>query len=80
MPTKHIDDSTAAELEELYGRCVTLTQQPVKEVEVLRQAIYKGIRNIADDDILSAMSVKDTVWSEITAHWPAEGVSGHNNG
>jgi hypothetical protein len=82
MPTKHIDDSTAAELDELYVRCVTLTQQPVKEVEVLRLAIYKGIRNIADDDILSAMSVKDTVWqgladtvwSEITAHWPAEGV------
>ncbi|WP_285143002.1 hypothetical protein [Serratia ureilytica] len=82
MPTKHIDDSTAAELDELYVRCVTLTQQPVKEVEVLRLAIYKGIRNIADDDILSTMSVKDTVWQgladtvwiEITAHWPAEGI------
>lgn len=62
MPTKHIDESTAAELDELYVQCVTLTQQPVKEVEVLRLAIQKGIRNITDDDILSAMSAKDAVW------------------
>ncbi|MGF2402338.1 hypothetical protein ACQUTF_21160 [Enterobacter cloacae] len=38
MPTKHIDDATAAQLDNLYVRCVTLTQQPVKEVEVLRLA------------------------------------------
>jgi hypothetical protein len=31
---------------------VTLTQQPVKEVEVLRLAILNGIGNITDNDIL----------------------------
>ena len=86
MPTKHIDDATAAQLDELYVRCVTLTQLPVKEVEVLRLAIHKGISNIDDDDILSAMSVKDTVWknpaetvwNEITSSWPAEGIDAEN--
>ncbi|QCK75681.1 hypothetical protein E4K08_02935 (plasmid) [Raoultella ornithinolytica] len=48
MPTKHIDDATAAQLDDLYVRCVTLTQQPVKEVEVLRLAIQTGIGNISD--------------------------------
>lgn len=82
MPTKHIDDATALQLDDLYVRCVTLTQQPVKEVEVLRLAIQTGIGNITDNDILSAMSVKDsvwkalaeTVWTEITKQWPAEGI------
>ncbi|OWY74510.1 hypothetical protein [Pantoea sp. AMG 501] len=84
MPTKHIDDRTAAELDELYVRCVTLTQQPVKEVEVLRLAVQKGISNIADDDILAAMSVKDSVWKalaakvwkDVTAWWPEEAIFG----
>lgn len=83
MPTKHIDDATAAQLDELYVRCVTLTQQPVKEVEVLRLAIQKGIHNIADDDILASMSVKDSVWerlaqqiwTEVTAWWPEVAIS-----
>ena len=82
VPTKHIDDATSAQLDDLYVRCVTLTQQPVKEVEVLRLAIQTGIGNITDNDILSAMSVKDsvwkalaeTVWSEMTKQWPAEGI------
>ncbi|EGT4357312.1 hypothetical protein ACN5OL_004213 [Cronobacter sakazakii] len=86
MPTKHIDDSTAAELDELYVRCVTLTQQPVKEVEVLRLAIQKGIKNIADDDILASMSVKNTVWkeladivwNEVTPCWPLDAITGSN--
>lgn len=86
MPTKHIDDRTAAELDELYVRCVTLTQQPVKEVEVLRLAVQKGISNIADDDILAAMSVKDSVWkvladsvwNEVTLSWPLNAISGSN--
>jgi hypothetical protein len=83
MPTKHIDDATAAQLDDLYVRCVTLTQQPVKEVEVLRLAIQKGIHNIADDDILATLSVKDSVWeqlaaqtwSEVAAWWPEEAIS-----
>ncbi|EGH3123351.1 hypothetical protein J9R05_004759 [Salmonella enterica] len=86
MPTKHIDDRTAAELDELYVRCVTLTQQPVKEVEVLRLAIQKGINNIADDDILASMSVKNTVWkgladmvwNEVTPFWPLDAITGSN--
>lgn len=86
MPTKHIDDGTAAELDELYVRCVTLTQQPVKEVEVLRLAIQKGINNIADDDILASMTVKstvwkglaDNVWNEVTSLWPQNAISAEN--
>lgn len=86
MPTRHIDDRTAADLDELYVRCVTLTQQPVKEVEVLRLAVQKGINNIADDDILAAMSVKDSVWkaladsvwNEVTLCWPLNAISGSN--
>lgn len=83
MPTKHIDDATAAQLDDLYVRCVTLTQQPVKEVEVLRLAIQKGIHNIADDDILATLSVKESVWerlaaqtwTEVAAWWPEEAIS-----
>ncbi|HCW0180239.1 TPA: hypothetical protein OW286_003620 [Citrobacter freundii] len=86
MPTKHIDDSTAAELDELYVRCVTLTQQPVKEVEVLRLAIQKGIKNITDDDILGSMSVKNTVWkgladmvwNEVSPCWPQDAITASN--
>lgn len=62
MPTKHIDDATAAQLDDLYVRCVTLTQQPVKEVEVLRLAIQTGIGNITDNDILANLAVKDSAW------------------
>lgn len=83
MPTKHIDDATAAQLDDLYVRCVTLTQQPVKEVEVLRLAIQKGIHNIADGDILATLSVKESVWerlaaqawTEVAAWWPEEAIS-----
>lgn len=83
MPTKHIDDATAAQLDDLYVRCVTLTQQPVKEVEVLRLAIQKGIHNITDDAILATLSVRDSVWlrlaeqtwAELTARWPQEAVT-----
>lgn len=83
MPTKHIDDATAAHLDDLYVRCVTLTQQPVKEVEVLRLAIMKGIFNINDDDILATLSAKDSVWqrlaeqtwAEVSAWWPAEAIT-----
>lgn len=83
MPTKHIDDATAAQLDELYVRCVTLTQQPVKEVEVLRLAIQKGIHNIADDNILASLSVKDSVWerlaeqiwAEVIKWWPEVAIS-----
>lgn len=82
MPTKHIDDATAAQLDDLYVRCVTLTQQPVKEVEVLRLAIQTGIGNITDNDILSTLSVKDTVWkrlaeqcwSEVATCWPEDAI------
>lgn len=84
MPTKHIDDATAAELDDLYVRCVTLTQQPAKEVEVLRLAIRKGINNIVDDDILSSMSVKSAVWQtlayqlweEVLNLWPEDAITG----
>ncbi|EFR8872220.1 hypothetical protein H1Z24_001507 [Salmonella enterica] len=83
MPTKHIDDATAAQLDDLYVRCVTLTQQPVKEVEVLRLAIHTGIGNITDNHILSSMTVKESVWqrladqtwTELTARWPKEAIT-----
>lgn len=83
MPTKHIDDATAAQLDDLYVRCVMLTQQPVKEVEVLRLALMNGISNITDDDILATLSVRDsvwqrlaeTVWTELTRRWPEEAIT-----
>lgn len=83
MPTKHIDDATAAQLDDLFVRCVTLTQQPVKEVEVLRLALMKGIVNITDDDILATLSVRDSVWqrlaeqvwTELTRRWPEEAIT-----
>ncbi|HAN6626532.1 TPA: hypothetical protein IF071_004934, partial [Escherichia coli] len=86
IPTKHIDDGTTAQLDDLYVRCVTLTQQPVKEVEVLRLAIQTGIGNITDNDILSTLSVKDSVWqrlagqcwAEVSACWPEVAITGEN--
>ncbi|MGL4183155.1 hypothetical protein [Enterobacter ludwigii] len=83
MPTKHIDDATAAQLDDLYVRCVTLTQQPVKEVEVLRLALMKGIVNVTDDDILATLSVRESVWqrlaeqvwTELTRRWPEEAIT-----
>lgn len=86
MPTKHIDDGTAALLDDLYVRCVTITQQPVKEVEVLRLAIQTGIGNITDNDILSTLSVKDSVWkrlaeqcwNEVCAWWPEVAITAEN--
>lgn len=86
MPTKHIDDATAAQLDDLYVRCVTLTQQPVKEVEVLRLAIQTGIGNITDNAILSSLSAKDSVWKrlaeqcwgEICVWWPEVAITAEN--
>ena len=49
---------------------------------MLRLAIQKGIKNIADDDILASMSVKntvwkglaETVWNEVIACWPQDAI------
>ncbi|EAA5259343.1 hypothetical protein DP804_23120 [Salmonella enterica subsp. enterica] len=76
MPTKHIDEATAALLDDLYVRCVTLTQQPVKEVEVLRLAIHTGIGNITDNQILASMTVKDSVWQRLAEQTWAELTAG----
>lgn len=65
MPKKYIDDVSSAQLDELYVRCVTLTQNPVKEVEVLRLAIMKGVPKISDDDILKTLSVNKCVWQRL---------------
>lgn len=51
MPTKHIDNDTWAAIEKKMVAAVTLLQHPVKESELLRLLIRKGLETVTKSDL-----------------------------
>ncbi len=52
MPTKHIDDATWRKVEKETVKAVVASQASLKDTEVLRTLILKGIENISEEDYI----------------------------
>lgn len=50
MPTKHIDDVTWRKVEKKTVEAVIKTQQSIKDTEMLKWLINKGLENITEED------------------------------
>jgi len=50
MPTKHIDDVTWRKVEKETVRAVVTSQASIKDTEVLKVLILKGIEGITEED------------------------------
>jgi hypothetical protein len=50
MPTKHIDDVTWRKVEKETVRAVVSSQASIKDTEVLKVLILKGIEGITEED------------------------------
>lgn len=50
MPTKHIDDATWRKVEKEHVKAVIATQKSLKDTEILKLLINKGLESISEDD------------------------------
>jgi hypothetical protein len=50
MPTKHIDDVTWRKVEKEHVKAVIATQKSLKDTDILRVLINKGLEVITEDD------------------------------
>lgn len=50
MPSKHIDDQTWRKVEIQTVKAVTKTQTSIKDTEILRILILKGLEAVTDED------------------------------
>ncbi|TMP30190.1 hypothetical protein CWB99_02980 [Pseudoalteromonas rubra] len=50
MPTKHIDDSTWRKVEKEHVKAVISTQRSLKDTEILKILINKGLEVITEED------------------------------
>ncbi|MGH8645752.1 MAG: hypothetical protein ACREX4_15340 [Gammaproteobacteria bacterium] len=50
MPTKHIDDETWRLIEKKAVKATIATNKSIKETEMLRWLILKGLEEITEDD------------------------------
>lgn len=51
MPSKHIDDLTWRKVEEATVKAVVQTRKSIKDTEMLRWLVLKGIETMTDEDI-----------------------------
>lgn len=58
MPSKHIDENTWRRIEKETVRAVISAQASIKETEVLRILVLKGIENIKDEDYRRFIEIK----------------------
>lgn len=58
MPTKHIDDTTWRRVEKETVKAVIATQRAIKDTEILKILINKGLENITEDDYRAAAQRK----------------------
>lgn len=52
MPTKHIDEITWKKVQEEHVKAVVLTKTSIKDTEILKILIKKGLENITEADYL----------------------------
>ena len=50
MPTKHVDDETWNMVEKKTMKAIFKLKKPIKETEMLKWLILKGLSEIKDDD------------------------------
>lgn len=50
MPSKHIDDVTWRKVEKEHVKAVVATQSSLKDTEVLKILIQKGLEQVSDED------------------------------
>lgn len=50
MPTKHIDDTTWRKVESETVKAVTTTRAALKDTEVLKILILKGLQSVTEED------------------------------
>lgn len=50
MPTKHIDDETWRKVEKKAVKATIATKKSIKETEVLKWLILKGLEEITEED------------------------------
>ena len=58
MPTKHIDDVTWRKVEKEHVKAVVATQKSLKDTEILKILINKGLESINESDYLKIVSEK----------------------
>jgi len=60
MPSKHIDELTWKKVQDETVKAVILTKTSLKDTEVLKILIKKGLKNITDEDYLEYTKNKHT--------------------
>ncbi len=59
MPSKHIDDETWRKVEKETVKAVVATQRALKDTDMLRILINKGLEHITEDDYRKMTKKKD---------------------
>lgn len=58
MPTKHIDDATWRKVESETVKAVVATKTSLKDTEVLKLLILKGLQEISEADYIAYINKK----------------------
>ncbi|MFM5716557.1 hypothetical protein ACET77_21965 [Aeromonas allosaccharophila] len=58
MPTKHIDDATWRKVESETVKAVVATKTSLKDTEVLKLLIIKGLQEISEADYIAYINKK----------------------
>jgi len=58
MPTKHIDDVTWRKIEKEHVKAVIATQKSLKDADILRILINKGLETINEEDYIELVKKK----------------------
>ncbi|AXH73834.1 MAG: repressor [Inoviridae sp.] len=61
MPTKHIDDATWRKVESETVKAVTTPRAALKDTEVLKILILKGLQNVTEGDYIEFLKKKKRV-------------------
>jgi N-glycosylase/DNA lyase len=59
VPTKHIDDETWRKVEQAAVKATIATKRSVKETQMLRWLILKGLEEISEEDFQKLVKGKD---------------------
>lgn len=61
MPTKHIDEATWRKVANETVKAVTTTRFALKDTEVLKILILKGLKNVTEEDYMEYIKTKKKV-------------------
>lgn len=59
MPSKHINEETWKMVQDEHVKCVTKTGLSIKDTQVLKAVIQKGLRTIKKEDYINMMKEKN---------------------